>query len=232
MAARLARAGCRALFQGEESLARGVRVGKHHSGHPGQVARAVEILHDYGIFVHGNFIVGLPGETAATVEQTLTGLMRIPFDSVGGGPFFLTPGSTFARRPESFGITVLDSAWVPRQNLTFGGTQHEYFATETLTQPQMRSLAADFRRRVDDQHLGCWNLSDYALGCWLSVGGTTEALVRLWQRPDDELTPTEQAVLQVLKEKTAFAAPAPASSFVAMTRQLAATAGRTIRGTG
>jgi glucosylglycerate synthase len=53
LAARLARAGCRAVFMGIESLAEGVRVGKHHAKDPGEVARAVDTLHDHGIFVHG-----------------------------------------------------------------------------------------------------------------------------------------------------------------------------------
>jgi hypothetical protein len=68
-------------------------VGKHHAKNPDEVARAVDALRDYGIFVHGNFIIGLPGETAGTAAETLAGLTRIRFDSIGGGPFFLTPGS-------------------------------------------------------------------------------------------------------------------------------------------
>ncbi len=119
LAARMARAGCRALFLGIESLAEGVRVGKHHAKHPGEVARAVDTLHEHGIFVHGNFIIGLPGETPATVEETLTGLAGIRFDSIGGGPFFLTPGSTFERRPHKFGIRILDPGWPMRQHVNF-----------------------------------------------------------------------------------------------------------------
>jgi tRNA A37 methylthiotransferase MiaB len=48
----------------------------------------------YDIFVHGNFIIGLPSETPATVERRLRGIEKVGFDSIGGGPFFLTPGST------------------------------------------------------------------------------------------------------------------------------------------
>jgi len=86
LAARMARAGCRALFLGIESLAEGVRVGKHHTKRPGEVSRAVDILRDHGIFVHGNFIIGLPGETPETVQETARGLGQVRFDSVGGGP--------------------------------------------------------------------------------------------------------------------------------------------------
>jgi hypothetical protein len=220
LAGRMARAGCRALFLGIESLAQGVRVGKHHTKRPEEVARAVDALHDHGIFVHGNFIVGLPGETAATIEETLTGLGKIRFDSVGGGPFFLTPGSTFERRPASFGIRILDPGWPARQHVNFFDPEHEYFATATLSQGQMKQLAAEFRQRVQAEQLGCWNLSDYALLCWLSVGGRPDELVRLWQQPSDRLGAEEQMVLDVLKEKSGVAVPAQAASFVATTRRL------------
>jgi coproporphyrinogen III oxidase-like Fe-S oxidoreductase len=194
LAARMARAGCRALFLGIESLAPGVRVGKHHAKDPGEIARAVDLLHEHGIFVHGNFIIGLPGETEDTVGQTLDGVARIGFDSVGGGPFYLTPGSTFDRIPHRFGIRILDPDWRVRQHVNFYDPGHEYFATATLTQPRMKALAGEFRRQVEDARLACWNLSDYALLCWLSAGG----------------------------EKTDAAVPDDAASFVSVTRELAA----------
>lgn len=222
LAARMARAGCRALFLGIESLAPGVRVGKHHAKDPGEIARAVDLLHEHGIFVHGNFIIGLPGETEDTVGQTLAGIRRIGFDSVGGGPFYLTPGSTFDRRPHKFGLRILDPDWRIRQHVNFYDPAHEYFATATLTQGQMKTLTTGFRHQVETARLACWNLSDYALLCWLSVGGATPALTGLWQAPDETLTPAEQQVTGILKEKTSVALPGGAASFVAATRQLAA----------
>jgi Radical SAM superfamily len=222
LAARMARAGCRALFLGIESLAPGVRVGKHHAKDPGEIVRAVDLLHGQGIFVHGNFIIGLPGETPGTVEQTLAGISRIGFDSVGGGPFYLTPGSTFERRPGKFGIRILDPGWRVRQHVNFYDPAHEYFATATLTQRQMKSLAAEFRQQVEAAHQSCWNLSDYALLCWLSAGGTTAPLTALWQKPDKQMTPAERQVTGVLKEKDGALAAEGAASFVAATRELAA----------
>lgn len=224
LASRMARAGCRALFLGIESLAHGVRVGKHHAKHPDEVARAVDLLHDNGIFVHGNFIIGLPGETPDTVAETLAGVGRIQFDSVGGGPFFLTPGSTFERRPDKFGIRILDPDWRIRQHINFYDSDHVYFATATLRQDQMKALAADFRQAVQAEHLASWNLSDYALLCWLSVGGDTTDLVSLWQRPDSDLTPSEHLVVSILKEKSGVGARVQAASFVATVRELATAA--------
>ncbi|PZG15157.1 hypothetical protein C1I95_20165 [Micromonospora craterilacus] len=224
----LAAAGCRALFLGIESLADGVRVGKHHTKRPEEVARAVDLLHDHGIFVHGNFIVGLPGETSDTVAQTLAGLRRARFDSIGGGPFFLTPGSTFERRPHKFGIQILDQGWPLRQHINFYDSDHEYFRTATLTQPQMRALSAAFRQQVQDSRLGCWNLSDYALLCWMSVGGHVDDLVRLWNTDDAALSHSQRLVLGVLKEKIGVSASSEAAQFVQLTKNVATMARTTV----
>jgi hypothetical protein len=93
----------------------------------------------------------------------------------------------------------------------------------------MKTLAAAFRRQVETAGLACWNLSDYALLCWLSAGGTATALTGLWQAPDETLTPAGQQVTGILKEKTGAAVPGDAASFVAATRELAASSGH---GTG
>lgn len=224
LARRMSTAGCRALFLGIESLGDGVRVGKHHTKRPEEVARAVHALHDNGIFVHGNFIIGLPGETADTVAQTLAGLEVTRFDSIGGGPFFLTPGSTFDRSPEKFGIQIIDPGWTLRQHINFYDSAHEYFRTATLTQPHMRQLAADFRSHVQDRRLGCWNLSDYAVLCWLSVGGEISDLVRLWHTSDEQLTDDQRLVLGVLKEKRGIEIAEKAGQFVAITASVASAA--------
>ena len=131
----------------------------------------MDTLHQHGIFVHGNFITGLPGETPATVEQTLADISGIGFDSVGGGPFYLTPGSTFERRPDKFGIRILDPAWRVRQHVNFYDPAHEYFATATLTQPQMKELAAASasRSRPGTRHAGTCRTTRCCAGCPLEA---------------------------------------------------------------
>jgi len=227
LAGRLAAAGCRALFLGIESLSSKVRTGKRHSKRLEEVAEAVETLQAKGIFVHGNFIVGLPGETADTLEETLQAAGRVGFDSVGGGPFYLTPGSTFDRFPQRFGIEILDPDWQLKQHRNFWDTSHGYFRTATLTQAEMREMAADFRQRVEREGTACWNLSDYAVLCWLSVGGTVSSLKRLWRLPERALTPTQRIVLDVLKEKIGIALDRQqASGFVRTAARVAAEATR------
>jgi len=222
MARRMAAAGCVGLFLGIESLSPGVRVGKHHAKHPGEVTRAVEALHQYGIFVHGNFIVGLPGETEETLMRTRSTLDELQLDSVGGGPFFLTPGSTFHRAPLSAGIEIIEPDWALQQHVNFYDSDREYFRTATLSQREMRRLATEFRVHVENCEAACWNLSDYAVLCWISVGGRVQDLVRLWRTDADLLTDDQHLVLGVLKEKKLSVPMASRSRFVELTRTVAA----------
>jgi len=227
LAERLAATGCRALFLGIESLSSKVRTGKRHSKRLDEVAEAVGTLQRAGIFVHGNFIVGLPGETAHTLEETRDAAGQIGFDSIGGGPFYLTPGSTFERFPQRFGIEILDPHWQLKQHRNFWDASNAYFRTATLTQAEMRQMAAGFRQRVEGDGTACWNLSDYAVLCWQSVGGTVGSLKRLWRLPDRVLTTTQRTVLDVLKEKLGVALDRQqASGFVATARIVAAEAAR------
>ncbi|MEV0322499.1 B12-binding domain-containing radical SAM protein [Streptomyces sp. NPDC050659] len=222
LASRMAAAGCRAVFMGIETMAQGVRTGKHHTKHPEEIARSVEVLHANGIFVHGNFIIGLPGETPDTVSETLDGLRTVQFDSVGGGPFYLAPGSTFARRPSKFGIDVFDPEWQLRAHQNFY-EPIPYFRTATLTQLEMRELATRFQKEVEDSQLGCWNLSDFAVLCWLSIGGDINDLKRLWSARRSDLSDDARHVMDVLKERSTEASSSEcrAEDFVALATRVA-----------
>lgn len=71
LASKLRLAGCVALFMGVESLSERVITGKRYARKPEIVRNAVQLLRENGIFVHCNFIVGLPGETKDTFAETL-----------------------------------------------------------------------------------------------------------------------------------------------------------------
>jgi hypothetical protein len=88
----------------------------------------------------------------------------------------------------------------------------------------MKILAEQFRNRVETEQAACWNLSDYALLCWLSVGGTPGDLRRLWQMSDTELTTAECNVIDVLKEKRSIIPFDPRRSFVETARHVARSA--------
>ena len=217
----LASAGCVALFVGVESLSDEVKTGKRFAKNPMRIRESLKMLRDQGIFTHCNFIVGLPGETRSTFEETLEGILTLEPDSVGGGPFFLTPGTIFHKEAAHFGISILDDQWIARQHLNFHSAA-DYFRTATLSQGDMRSLAQEFRERIVSAGRVCWNLSDYALLCWLSIGGDQDDLVRLWRMSEGDAAAPE--FLNVLREKDGVRlGPNAASGFVARLSGYAAT---------
>ncbi|MGN6814649.1 MAG: B12-binding domain-containing radical SAM protein [Solirubrobacterales bacterium] len=214
--------GCRALFFGMESLSPDVMTGKRFTRDAERIEATLQMLAGAGIFAHCNFIVGLPGETRDTLRRTIDRIATLAPDSVGGGPFYLTPGSTFHRRPERFGIKVLDEDWILRQHETFDEPGHEYFATDTLTQSEMWALADEFRTEITSAGESCWNLSDYALICWEAVGGSRQRLKDLWRADEEALSDDERLVVQVLKEKVGTEVePNRAAGFVDVARMVA-----------
>ena len=215
--------GCTALFFGMESLSPDVMTGTRFTRDADRLEATLQMLAEADIFAHCNVIVGLPGETRDTLRLTIDRITALAPDSVGGGPFYLTPGSTFHRRPERFGIKILDENWILRQHETFDEPGHEYFATDTLSQSAMWELADEFRAEITRIGESCWNLSDYALICWEAVGGKRQRLEELWQADEGALADDERLVIQVLKEKVGTeVASDKAADFVGIARRVAA----------
>lgn len=198
LARTLRRSGCEALFLGVESLSPSVITGKRFQKDPARVGVAVGMLQEQGIHVHCNLIAGLPGETEETLRHTVEALAEIAPDSIGGGPFYLTPDTTFHSRLRQFEIEILDEDWMEKLHLSYDDPTYEYFKVRGVRQQQMRAWAAEMRKLSEERGLR-WNLSDYPYLCWRSAGGTREAIYAAWDeaaggaaRPID---------VDVLKEK-------------------------------
>jgi len=69
-----------------------------------QNSLAVKILHSFGIRVKAFIIIGLPGETEETVEETREWLLRNPVEDVDITIFQPYPGSAIFANPETFGV--------------------------------------------------------------------------------------------------------------------------------
>jgi radical SAM superfamily enzyme YgiQ (UPF0313 family) len=93
MLALMKRAGCYLISFGLESGSQAVldRLGKGTTVEQG--IRAVEMSHAAGIKVFGSFMVGSPGETPETVEQTIRLIKRLKLDEVGIGVTTAYPGT-------------------------------------------------------------------------------------------------------------------------------------------
>ena len=78
-----------------------------------QSVDALKLAHDNGIGTLGLFVFGLPGETAATVYETIEYWARVrPYmDQANLAVFVPYPGSDIAERPAHYGMSILDRDW-------------------------------------------------------------------------------------------------------------------------
>ena len=97
LARRMKRCGCYSLTFGIESGNQQVldRIEKGTSLE--QVEKVVSMVRREGIETRGFFIVGLPGETRATIRQTIDFAKKLPLSFAGFSILVLMPGSKFFR---------------------------------------------------------------------------------------------------------------------------------------
>ncbi len=70
------------------------------------IKRAITSAKEAGIFAIGSFIFPLPFENKATLEETLTLIRELKFDSYIIYPPFIEPGSDWANNPEKYNIEI------------------------------------------------------------------------------------------------------------------------------
>jgi radical SAM superfamily enzyme YgiQ (UPF0313 family) len=80
----------------------------HKGQTPEQIRLALENAWATGIRSRVFLIVGFPGETDETVEETLTLMKQCPWDEFAVYPLIAYPGTPLHDRPEEFGITYID----------------------------------------------------------------------------------------------------------------------------
>lgn len=78
---------------------------------PDQIRWALRNAHEAGIRTRIFLIVGFPGETDETVEQTLSLVKSVPWDEFSVYPLIAYPGTPMHDRPEEFGITHIDRTY-------------------------------------------------------------------------------------------------------------------------
>jgi len=104
------RTGCERLLYGAESGSPEVLKKIRKGITPEQTRRAVEMTREAGIGVLASFVLGLPGETPRTLQQTLefAESLRVPYSLN-----LLTPyvGTEVREKAEEWGIQVLSNDW-------------------------------------------------------------------------------------------------------------------------
>lgn len=105
----LARAGCKAIFTGLESVSRESLVECNKKNRPHKYRQAVQRLHDRGIIIEGGFIFGFDHDDEKVFEETVEAADQIELDGVHLAILTPLPGThTFARMAAEDRITTYD----------------------------------------------------------------------------------------------------------------------------
>lgn len=111
--ARMQAAGCTAVSFGVESANRGILKTIKKRITPEQVAAAVEMCARTGVTPFASFILGLPGETPATMQESMEFGRRLKALGLLYGFHLLAPfpGTEVRDRSEALGLRILTDDW-------------------------------------------------------------------------------------------------------------------------
>jgi anaerobic magnesium-protoporphyrin IX monomethyl ester cyclase len=109
-------AGCRKVYLGLESGSQETLQLMNKKATLEQGTNAVRLFHEAGIEVAAFFIVGYPGETVASIEETLRLALMLPLDEISFNVPFPLPGSKLFER-----VTEVDGNkdWDKENEVTF-----------------------------------------------------------------------------------------------------------------
>ncbi|MBN2535918.1 MAG: radical SAM protein [Spirochaetales bacterium] len=101
--------GCKHISVGIESLCPSMlaRMGKATSVM--KIIQGMENTYKAGIITRGFFIVGFPGETDDTIQETIDNLDNLKLNEATVYPCLAYPGTDIYQRPEYYNITWIDS---------------------------------------------------------------------------------------------------------------------------
>jgi radical SAM superfamily enzyme YgiQ (UPF0313 family) len=111
---RMARAGCRFVLIGFESLnpASLRQMGKHWNSVSGPYRRVVDALHRRGIGIYGTFVFGYDADTSDTFTRTLEFALEARLEIANFNPLTPTPGSALYDRLLAEGRLLSPKWWL------------------------------------------------------------------------------------------------------------------------
>jgi anaerobic magnesium-protoporphyrin IX monomethyl ester cyclase len=107
-----------------------------------EARRTLEIAHELGIKNHVNFIIGLPGETPESVENTIRYIKSIPVDSVQFSVAVPFAGTSFHDEVTKNGFLITED-WSK-----YNGFDHVVARTEAMTADEIARAIRRARRKV------------------------------------------------------------------------------------
>ena len=134
---KLREAGCKMICFGLESGNQKILDRPHKRTTLEKARRAVELSKEAGISPFGSFILGLPGETRETMEETraFAQSLGIPYGFHLLSPF---PGTKIRDRAPEYGIKILSDDW------SLYDADHAVTETEGISATEVESFAKSF----------------------------------------------------------------------------------------
>jgi radical SAM PhpK family P-methyltransferase len=144
------KSGCEGVFLGIESGNQQILKNMNKATRPEDYYRGIELLKKYGIVSFGNFIIGFPGETHETVQDTVTFIEKSQLDFYRTQLWYCEPITPIWKEKEKYNIhgesfewrhNTMDSAtacdligeifltpreavWIPQYNFDFDTLWH------------------------------------------------------------------------------------------------------------
>lgn len=130
----MARSGCAGVFLGIESGSQPVLDLMNKAVTVEQYRRGARQLREHGITTFASFIVGFPGETAATVRETVDFVRTLGADYYRMQPWYCEPGTPVDHRREELGIEGTAFGWRHRTMDAPEAMDHLEAAVEEITE--------------------------------------------------------------------------------------------------
>lgn len=106
----------------------------------------------YGITSRSFFIIGFPGETRETLEETKRFIERADPDQYFASNFIPYPGTEVGDNPEKFGILNMDDDFNKYYQVSRDGTGGITIDTEWLSRKEFREIELEFREWLSKRH--------------------------------------------------------------------------------
>lgn len=107
----MARSGCKGVFLGIESGSPTILENMNKAATIEKYAKGIEMLRQYGIMTFGSFIIGFPGETHATVKETVDFIQEMKPDYYRAQMWYCEPGTPIQREREKYDISGEGFVW-------------------------------------------------------------------------------------------------------------------------
>jgi len=107
----MAESGCKGVFLGIESGSPAILKNMNKAASVERYAEGIKRLKEHGIVTFGSFITGFPGETDATVQQTIDFIRENKPDFYRSQIWYCEPGTPIFREKEKYAISGEGFVW-------------------------------------------------------------------------------------------------------------------------